>query len=73
MRNLLPSSDVSVMERAAQTLVRLALLPCSKGAESVEFDLKRAFEWLSASERNEVLFFRIHSCNFVKMYSLKIV
>lgn len=53
LRNLLPSSDVSVMEIAAKTLVKLALLPGSKGAESFDFDLKRAFEWLS-EERNEV-------------------
>lgn len=53
MRNLLPSNDVSVMELAAKTLVKLALLPGSKGAESFEFDIKRAFEWLS-EERNEV-------------------
>lgn len=53
LRNLLPSNDVSVMELAAKTLVKLALLPGSKGAESFEFDIKRAFEWLS-EERNEV-------------------
>lgn len=54
LRNLLPSNDVSVMEIAAKTLVKLALLPGSKGAESFDFDLKRAFEWLS-EERNEVM------------------
>ena len=42
------------MEIAAKTLVKLALLPGSKGAESFDFDLKRAFEWLS-EERNEVI------------------
>lgn len=40
------------MELAAKTLVKLGLLPGSKGAESFEFDIKRAFEWLS-EERNE--------------------
>lgn len=53
LRNLLPSNDVLVMEIAAKTLVKLALLPGSKGAESFDFDLKRAFEWLS-EERSEV-------------------
>lgn len=52
LRNLLPSNDVAVMELAAKTLVKLALLPGSKGAESFEFDIKRAFEWLS-EESNE--------------------
>lgn len=52
LRNLLPSNDVGVMELAAKTLVKLALLPGSKGSESFEFDIKRAFEWLT-EERNE--------------------
>lgn len=53
LRNQLPSNDVAVMEIAAKTLVKLALLPGAKGAESFDFDLKRAFEWLS-EERHEV-------------------
>lgn len=55
------------MEIAAKTLVKLALLPGSKGAESFDFDMKRAFEWLS-EERNEVKyfqFFREHNCLFI--------
>jgi serine/threonine-protein kinase mTOR len=52
LRSLLPSNDVGVMELAAVTLVKLAMLPGSKGAESFEFDIKRSFEWLS-EERNE--------------------
>lgn len=40
------------MELAAKVLVKLALLPGSKGAESFEFDIKRAFEWLM-EERTE--------------------
>ncbi|XP_058826350.1 serine/threonine-protein kinase Tor [Topomyia yanbarensis] len=52
LRNLLPSSDICVMELAAKVLVKLALLPGSKGAESFEFDIKRAFEWLT-EERTE--------------------
>lgn len=53
LRDLLPCNDVSVMEIAARTLVKLANLPGSKGAESFEFDIKRAFEWLSG-DRHEV-------------------
>ncbi|XP_039428931.1 serine/threonine-protein kinase Tor-like [Culex pipiens pallens] len=52
LRQLLPSSDICVMELAAKVLVKLALLPGSKGAESFEFDIKRAFEWLT-EERTE--------------------
>lgn len=63
LRNQLPSNDVSVMEIAAKTLVKLALLPGAKGAESFDFDLKRAFEWLS-EERHEVGHFhqKLHNC-----------
>lgn len=53
------------MEIAAKTLVKLALLPGSKGAESFDFDMKRAFEWLS-EERNEVRhFLTIDNCRLV--------
>lgn len=56
LRYLLPSNDVGVTELVAKTSVMLALLPGSKGAESFEFDIKRAFEWLS-EDRNEVSVF----------------
>lgn len=52
LRNLLPSSDVGVMELAAKTVGRLATVSGIKRAEYVEFEVKRAFEWLS-EERNE--------------------
>ncbi|KAJ0174518.1 hypothetical protein K1T71_009626 [Dendrolimus kikuchii] len=52
LRNLFPSSDVGVMELAAKTVGRLATVSGVKRAEYVEFEVKRAFEWLS-EERNE--------------------
>ncbi|XP_013189748.2 serine/threonine-protein kinase mTOR [Amyelois transitella] len=52
LRNLLPSSDVGVMELAAKTVGRLAIVSGVKRAEYVDFEVKRAFEWLS-EERNE--------------------
>ncbi|KAJ2945766.1 hypothetical protein O0L34_g608 [Tuta absoluta] len=52
LRNLLPSSDVGVMELAAKTVGRLATVSGVKRAEYVEFEVKKAFEWLS-EERNE--------------------
>lgn len=45
LRNLLPSNDVSVMELVAKTMGRLAIVS-GKTNEYVEFELKRAFEWL---------------------------
>ncbi|XP_063975702.1 serine/threonine-protein kinase mTOR [Diachasmimorpha longicaudata] len=52
LRNLLPSSDVGVMELAAKTVGKLALVSGTYTAEYVEFEVKRAFEWLGG-DRNE--------------------
>ncbi|OXU22583.1 hypothetical protein TSAR_001785 [Trichomalopsis sarcophagae] len=52
LRNLLPSSDIGVMELAAKTVGKLALVSGTFTAEYVEFEVKRAFEWLSG-DRNE--------------------
>lgn len=46
LRNLLPSNDVGVMELVAKTMGRLALASGAKASEYVEFEVKRAFEWL---------------------------
>ncbi|XP_039949400.1 serine/threonine-protein kinase Tor [Bactrocera neohumeralis] len=61
LRTLLPSNDTTVMEIAARTLVKLANLPGSKGAESIDFDIKRAFEMLSG-DRQE---YRRHAAVFI--------
>lgn len=53
LRDLLLINDVSVMEIAARSLVKLANMPGSKGAESFDFDIKKAFEMLSG-DRQEV-------------------
>ncbi|XP_015906953.1 serine/threonine-protein kinase mTOR [Parasteatoda tepidariorum] len=52
LRNLLPSSDIGVMELAAYAIGRLALASGTYTAEYVEFEAKRAFEWLSG-DRHE--------------------
>ncbi|GFS99133.1 hypothetical protein TNCV_822541 [Trichonephila clavipes] len=52
LRNLLPSSDTGVMELAAYAIGRLALVSGTYTAEYVEFEAKRAFEWLSG-DRHE--------------------
>lgn len=41
------------MELAAKTMGRLAIVSGSKASEYVEFEVKRAFEWLGATERHE--------------------
>ena len=53
LRNLLPSNDVGVMELAAKTMGKLALVyGSSNSAQYVDFEVKRCFEWLGG-DRNE--------------------
>lgn len=52
LRNLLPSNDVTVMEMAAKAMGILALSSGNFAAEYVEFEVKRALEWLT-EDRNE--------------------
>lgn len=52
VRNLLPSNDVTVLEMAAKTMVKLNQLPGAKGAESFDFNIRLAFEWLSGEREN---------------------
>ncbi|KAH8327771.1 hypothetical protein KR074_003539 [Drosophila pseudoananassae] len=61
LRDLLLINDVSVMEIAARSMVKLANMPTSKGAVSFDFDIKKAFEVLG-SERQE---YRRHAAVFI--------
>ena len=47
LRNILPNSDVTVMEMGAKAIGRLALAESALTAEYVEFEVRRALEWLS--------------------------
>lgn len=52
LRNLLPSNDTMVMEMASKAMGRLALTGGTFTADYVEFEVKRALEWLGG-DRNE--------------------
>ena len=52
LRNLIPSSDVGVMEMTASAMGKLALASSTTTADYVEYEAKRAFEWLSG-DRHE--------------------
>ncbi|CAM4714382.1 unnamed protein product [Leuciscus chuanchicus] len=52
LRNLLPSSDSVVMEMASKAMGHLSMAGDTFTAEYVEFEVKRALEWLGA-DRNE--------------------
>ena len=52
LRNLLPSNDPVVMELASKAIGRLALTGGTFTADYVEFEVKRALEWLGG-DRNE--------------------
>ena len=47
LRNILPHSDVTVMEMGAKAIGRYAQAESSLTAEYVEFEVHRAIEWLS--------------------------
>nr|XP_022907797.1 target of rapamycin [Onthophagus taurus] len=46
LRNLLPSSDVSLLQMVTKSMGMIALVSGSKASEYVDFEVKRAFEWL---------------------------
>ncbi|KXJ19820.1 Serine/threonine-protein kinase mTOR [Exaiptasia diaphana] len=52
LRNLLPSNDTMVMEMASKAMGLLALTGGTFTADYVEFEVKRALEWLGG-DRNE--------------------
>lgn len=52
LRNLLPSNDQVVMQMASKAMGRLALTGGTFTADYVEFEVKRALEWL-CGDRNE--------------------
>ncbi|XP_043210340.1 serine/threonine-protein kinase mTOR-like isoform X1 [Amphibalanus amphitrite] len=52
LRNLLPGADTGVIELTAKAVARLAISSGLNSAEYVEFEVKRAIEWLGA-DRNE--------------------
>lgn len=52
LRNLLPYADSAVMELAAKTVGKLALDSGTYADQYVDFEVKRAFEWLGGV-RNE--------------------
>lgn len=70
LRNLLPSPDSGVMELAAYAIGRLALVSGAYTAEYVEFEAKRAFEWLCGDRQetkrhgavSDVLMFYVLLC-----------
>ncbi|XP_057312523.1 serine/threonine-protein kinase mTOR-like [Hydractinia symbiolongicarpus] len=52
LRNMLPCNDVSVMEMVAKAVGRLAQVGGTFSADYVEFEVKKALEWLSG-DRHE--------------------
>ena len=52
LRNMLPCNDVSVMEMCAKAVGCLAQVGGTFSADYVEFEVKKALEWLS-QDRHE--------------------
>ncbi len=51
LRNMLPSNDVSVMDLATKTIGKITLNSGSCAAGYIDFEVRRAFEWLSADRQ----------------------
>ena len=50
LRSILPHADVALTEMTARAIGQLALAEGTYTAEYVEFEVKRALEWISGSE-----------------------
>lgn len=55
VRFLLSSNDVTVLEMAAKAMVKLSQLPGAKGAETFDFNIRLAFEWISENSRHSAV------------------
>ena len=64
LRNMLPCNDVTVMEMVAKTVGRLAQVGGTFSSDYVEFEMKKALEWLSG-DRHEG---RRHAAVSVEFY-----
>ena len=53
LRNILPNQDATIMEMGAKAIGRLALAESAITAEYVEFEVKRALEFLG-QDKNEL-------------------
>ena len=51
LRNLLPSSDIGVMELTAKAIGKLAVVSGARSEVYVKFEIQKAIEWLN--ERQE--------------------
>ena len=54
LRSILPHADVTLTEMTARAIGQLALAEGTYTAEYVEFEVKRALEWISGSENKKL-------------------
>ena len=54
LRVIIPHTDVSLTEMVAKAMGQLALCEGTYTAEYVEFEIKRALEWLSGNEHKKL-------------------
>ena len=68
LRNLIPSNDVTVMEMAAKAVGILAVSSGAYAAEYVEFEMKRALEWLTGDRNEGRRHAAVSTVKILKMY-----
>ena len=54
LRSILPHADVTLTEMTAKAIGQLALAEGTYTAEYVEFEMKRALEWISGNEHKKL-------------------
>ena len=54
LRSILPHSDVTLTEMTAKAIGQLALAEGTYTAEYVEFEVKRALEWITGNENKKL-------------------
>ena len=61
LRSILPHADVTLTEMTARAIGQLALAEGTYTAEYVEFEVKRALEWILGSENKRLAAVSSHS------------
>ena len=66
LRSILPHADVTLTEMTARAIGQLALAEGTYTAEYVEFEVKRALEWILGSENKKLAAVSSHYLGSVK-------
>lgn len=63
LRSILPHADVTLTVMTAKAIGQLALAEGTYTAEYVEFEMKRALEWISGNEHKKLAAVSFYPCH----------